>query len=160
MSKLDSANIKILSLLQENAALTADEIAEAVGLSSSAVQKRLRQMRANGVIERETAILSPDALGGVSLFLANVQLVRTKLETIRAFGALMRETEEVLQCFHITGSFDFSLLIAAANTHAYEAFSNRTFTEKNFVARFETSVVLRPEKYGFALPLEKLLGLR
>lgn len=160
MSKLDSANIRILSLIQENAALTADEIAEEVGLSASAVQKRLRQMRANGVIEREMAIVSAEALGGVSLFLVNVQLIRTKHNTIGAFRDLMRGTEEVLQCFHITGSFDFCLLVAAKDTHAYEAFSNRMFTEDNFVARFETSVVLRSVKYGYALPLEQLLGIR
>ncbi|WP_428407023.1 Lrp/AsnC family transcriptional regulator [Hyphococcus sp.] len=158
MGKLDEANIKILSLMQEDAALTADEIAEEVGLSASAVQKRLRQMRADGVIERETAIVSAEALGGVSMFLVNIQLIRTKHDTIGAFRALMRDTEEVLQCFHITGPFDFCVLVAAKDTRAYEGFSNRMFTEENFVARFETSVVLKSVKYGFALPLEQLLA--
>ncbi|MFC2951002.1 Lrp/AsnC family transcriptional regulator [Marinicaulis aureus] len=160
MAKLDEANVQILTLMQQNAALTADEIAEEVGLSASAVQKRLRQMRAGGVIEREAAIVSADALGGVSLFLVNVQLIRTKHNTIGAFRALMGVTEEVVQCFHISGAFDFCLLVAAKDTHGYEAFSNRLFTEDNFVARFETSVVLRSVKYGFALPLEQLLAGR
>ncbi len=160
MAKLDEANVQILSLMQQDAALTADEIAEEVGLSASAVQKRLRQMRASGVIEREAAIVSADALGGVSLFLVNVQLIRTKHNTIGSFRALMADTEEVVQCFHISGAFDFCLLVAAKDTHAYEAFSNRLFTEDNFVARFETSVVLRSVKYGFALPLEQLLAGR
>lgn len=160
MKKLDNANIKILSLMQENAAMTADEMAERIGLSASAIQKRLRQLRSNGVIERETAILSADALGGVSLFLVNVQLVQTKHDTIGAFRALMKETDEVLQCFHITGAFDFCLLVAARDTHGYEHFSNRFFTEDNYVARFETSVVLKSVKYGFELPLEHLLSRR
>ncbi len=160
MGKLDGANVKILSLMQDNAALTADEIAEEVGLSASAVQKRLRQMRADGVIEREVALVAPNVLGGVSLFLVNVQLIHTKHNTIGAFRDLVSGTEEVVQCFHITGAFDFCLLVAAKDTHAYEAFSNRMFTEDNYVARFETSVVLRSVKYGFALPLEQLLARR
>ncbi len=158
MSGLDDSNIKILTLMQTDASRTADEIAAAVGLSASAVQKRLRQMRADGIIEREVALVSPAAVGGVSLFLVNVQLVSTKHTTIEKFRTLMRDTDEVLQCFDITGSFDFCLLVAAKGTRAYESFSNRFFTEENYVARFQTSIVLRSVKFGFALPLEKLLA--
>lgn len=158
MSGLDAHNIKILTLLQTDAARTADEIAAEVGLSPSAVQKRLRQLRADGIIAREIAMVDPAAVGGVSLFLVNVQLVSTKHNTIETFRMLMRDTDEVLQCFDITGSFDFCLLVAAKGTKAYESFSNRFFTEENNVARFQTSIVLRSVKYGFALPLEKLLA--
>lgn len=160
MGKLDAANVRILSLMQANAALTAEQIAEEVGLSPSAVQKRVRQMRADKVIEREVALVSPEAVGGLTLFLVNIQLMRAKTNTIDKFRALMRDTQEVLQCFHVTGGFDFSLLVAAKNAKAYEGFSNRMFTEENYVARFETSVVLRSVKYGFALPLDQLLSNR
>ncbi len=158
MIKMDAPNIKILSLLQVNAVQTAEEIATKVGMSPSAVQKRIRQLRAEGVIEREVAFVAPQAIGGVALFLVNVQLIRTKHNTIEKFRSLIRETPEVTQCFHITGAFDFCLLVAAKDTHAYEVFSNRMFTEENHVARFETSVVLRTVKFGFALPLDQLLS--
>jgi Lrp/AsnC family leucine-responsive transcriptional regulator len=158
MSRLDDYNVKILTLLQTDSARTADEIAAEVGLSPSAVQKRLRQMRADGIIAREVAMLDPQALGGVALFLVSVQLVRTKQNTIEQFRTLMSGTQEVLQCFHVTGSFDFVLLVAAKDTRVYEGFSHRMFTEENHVARFETSVVLRSVKFGFALPLDQLLA--
>ena len=65
----------------------------------------------------------------------------------------MMRTDEVMQCFHVTGESDFVPLVAARGIDDYEVFSNRFFVEDNHVARFETSVILRSVKYGLELPI-------
>lgn len=150
---IDEFDAQILRLVQVDCRRSAANLAVDVGLSASAVQKRLTRLRQDGIIDREVAILSPKAAGDFLLFLVNIQLTRTKANSIDKFRNLMMRTAEVMQCFHVTGESDFVLLVAARSIDDYEAFSNRFFIKDNHVARFETSVVLRSVKYGLELPL-------
>jgi Lrp/AsnC family leucine-responsive transcriptional regulator len=150
---MDASDLQILRLLQQDSRRTAESISGEIGLSPSSVQKRLASLRRSGVIDRECAILSPKAAGGFALFVVHIQLTRTKSDSINRFRKLMLQTPEVMQCFHVTGEWDFVLLAATRAIDEYEAFSNRFFTEENCVARFETGVVLRSVKYGLELPL-------
>jgi len=150
---LDNFDAQILRLVQADCRRPAADIAQDVGLSPSAVQKRLTRLRREGIIDREVAVLSPKAAGNFVLFLVNIQLTRTKANSIDKFRNLMMQTAEVMQCFHVTGESDFVLLVAVRSIDAYEAFSNRLFIEDHCVARFETSVVLRSVKCGLELPL-------
>lgn len=150
---IDDFDAKILRIVQADSRRTAADLAAEVGLSPSTVQKRLTRLRQDGVIDREAAILSPKAAGGFMLFVVHIQLTRTKSNSIERFRDLMRETPEVMQCFHVTGESDFVLLVAARSIDDYETFSNRMFIEDNHVARFETNVVLRSVKYGLELPI-------
>jgi Lrp/AsnC family leucine-responsive transcriptional regulator len=148
----DKFDAHLLRLVQSGMRPAADLAAE-VGLSPSAVQKRLARLRSEGVIERVAAILSTKASGGFMLFIVHIQLTRTKSDSTEIFRRAIVENPEVMQCFHVTGESDFVLLIATRGIDDYEAFSNRLFTEDNHVARFETSVVLRSLKYGLELPI-------
>lgn len=150
---IDKFDAQILRLVQTKCRRPAADLAAEVGLSPSAVQKRLTRLRESGVIAREAAILSPKAAGGFMLFVVHIQLTRAKSNSIERFRQLMQETPEVMQCFHVTGDCDFVLLVAARSIDDYEAFSNQIFIEDNHVARFETNVVLRSAKYGLELPI-------
>jgi len=150
---IDEFDAKLLRLVQADSRRPAADLAAEVGLSPSAVQKRLARLRAEGVIDHEAAILSPKVAGGFMLFVVHIQLTRVKSDAIARFRRLMQETEEVMQCFHVTGESDFVLLVAARSIDDYEVFSNRMFVEDNYVARFETNVVLRSVKYGLELPI-------
>jgi Lrp/AsnC family leucine-responsive transcriptional regulator len=150
---IDGFDAHILRLVQADCRRAAADLAAEVGLSPSAVQKRLTRLRQQGIIDREAAILSPKAAGGFMLFVVHIQLARGKGDSIERFRRLMQETPEVMQCFHVTGESDFVLLVAAPNIDDYEAFSNCMFVEENHVARFETNVVLRSVKLGLELPI-------
>lgn len=150
---IDAFDAKILRLVQGDSRRPAADLAREIGLSPSAVQKRLTRLRAEGIIDRDAAIVSPKAAGGFMLFVVHIQLTRVKSNSIERFRRLMLQTPEVMQCFHVTGESDFILLVAARSIDDYEAFSNHMFIEDNYVARFETNVVLRSVKYGLELPI-------
>ncbi len=104
---IDAKDRRILQLIQQDASTSQADIARQVGLSTAAVNERLRKLRAGGVIRRFTAILAPDAVGVTVTAFVEVFLEHPRFED--AFLARVLELHEVLECHHITG--EFSLLL-------------------------------------------------
>lgn len=154
--KMDPADLKLLATLQENARQTADELADKIGLSPSSVQKRLKRLRAGGVIEREVALLDQQKLGGFMFFMTHLQMVAGRPNALENTKAFARRQPAVLQCFHVTGSADLILLIATRDMSEFEAFSDSFFLRNDDIARYDTNVVIRTVKRGFALPLQEV----
>lgn len=149
---MDQADLKLLRILQVNNRKTADEIAHEVGLSASAVQKRLVKLRKSGAIQNEVAIIAPKSVAGLTFFVVRVQVNRTG-QAIRKFSELANREANIVLCMHVTGDCDFLLIIAAKGAEEYGRLCDRIFVEENHVARFETSVVLNNVKYGLQLPI-------
>jgi Lrp/AsnC family leucine-responsive transcriptional regulator len=152
---MDQADLKLLAALQENARQTADELADEIGLSPSSVQKRLKRLRADGIVEREVALLDQQKLGGFMFFMTHLQMVAGRPNALENTKEFARHQPAVLQCFHVTGSADLILLIATRNMAEFEAFSDRYFLKNDDIARYDTNVVIRTVKIGFALPLKE-----
>ena len=75
MSKIDQFDIKILNLVQENNKLRTEKIAEHVGLSPSAVQRRLRRLREEGIIEADISVIAPEEVGRKMIVIVEVTLI-------------------------------------------------------------------------------------
>jgi Lrp/AsnC family leucine-responsive transcriptional regulator len=151
---LDEFDLRILSFVQRNNRLSAEEIADKACLSPSAVQRRLRRLRRNGVIEADVSIIAPAAIGRDLVVIVEVVLEREKADILAAFKELMLNAPEVMQCYYITGEADFVLIMTAKNMPDYEAFARRFFSENPDVRRFRTSIVISRVKSGLTLPLE------
>jgi Lrp/AsnC family leucine-responsive transcriptional regulator len=153
---LDRIDRKILAAFQHDTRRIAEAIGDEVGLSAAAVQRRLKRLRATGAIKAEIAQLDPAMLGApitcvVTLAMAagggaHVQLDRFKRD--------MAAAPEVQQCYHVTGSMDFVLIVTAASMEAYAAFTRRWFEANPAVARFDTHVVLDRAKVGLSIPID------
>lgn len=150
---LDAIDRKILSLYQHDTRRIAASIGAEVGLSAAAVQRRLKQLRANGAITAEIAVLDNASLGRSITCVVSIVLA-SSAEQIDKFTRRMRDLAEVQQCYHVTGSSDIFLVVTAETMEAYRAFV-RARLEIPQVARYETHVVLDRVKVGLSLPTGK-----
>lgn len=152
---MDSFDIKILNIVQRDNQLSAERIADQIGLSSSAVQRRLKRLRKDGIIEADVAIISPQASGRRLILITEVTLEREHPLSLvlEEFKKLMLATPEVMQCYHVTGNADFVLIITAKDMQEYEALTHRLFIENPRVRRFQTGVVVSRVKSETMVPL-------
>lgn len=139
---MDEKDLEILKLVQSNARMTADVIGHEIGLSSPAVQKRLKKLRETKVIENEIAVLSPSALGREMTVIVQVMLERESRSRLDAFKRRMRSASAVQQCYYTTGESDLILVVIVKDIKEYEAFTQEYFFDESNVAKFTSSIVM------------------
>lgn len=151
---LDSFDLKLLDLLQADSQRPVAEMAAAVGLSAPACYRRIRRLRASGVIEREVALVRPRTLGWP---LSMIVLVALERETARAadeMAELLAAEPEVLEAWSVTGDYGFALRVVARDMEGYDRLTHRLLTENDLVRTFRTLVVFREVKGLSPVPSE------
>ena len=147
------SDLTILRLLQDNARERLETLAYETGLSVATVQRRLKALKASGVIESEPAVIVPQAVGFSMTFIIMVELERERLDQLDAFRRKAKAEAQVQQCYYITGEADFALVVLARNMEDYEKLTHRLFFDDSNVKRFRTSVVMDRTKVGMTVPL-------
>lgn len=150
---LDRFDRRLLTLVQEDAGRTAEQLAEQVPLSPSAIQRRLRRLREEGVIQRETAIVDPQRVGRPTFFIVSLQIERERPELLAQLRRWLAAQEHVQQAFYVTGEADFVLVVAAPDTETYDALMGRLIAENPNVSKFVTNVALSVVKRGLSVPI-------
>ncbi len=151
--KTDQFDKHILRLLQQNNRLTSDELAEVVGLSSSAVQRRLKRLRDEKIIEADVSIISPSVVGIQMTCVVDVSLERGTSQALEKFKALMLTCKEIMQCYYVTGSYDFVLIVNTQSMQQYETFTNKWLLDNSDVKHFYTHVVMEKVKVGYSVSI-------
>ncbi len=148
MSKtLDKLDVALLNLLQENNVATAETLAESVPLSPSAITRRVRRLRDEGLIARDVAILSPALTERRLRALILVQLQEhAEQPGLAAFRRSLQEAPEVQYCADISGSLDIVVIAVTRDMADFNAFSDRMLAASPVVRRYETSFVKRELK--------------
>lgn len=149
---MDRIDRKILALYQHDTRRIAQSIGAEVGLSAAAVQRRLKRLRATGAVVAEIALLDNKALGVPITCIVTLSIAGTPAGLDR-FKRQMRDRPQVQQCYHVTGSTDFILVVTAPDMEAYGEFARAFFEAGPQIARYETHVVLDRVKVGLSLPL-------
>jgi Lrp/AsnC family transcriptional regulator len=152
-SLLDRLDLRVLDLLQRQGALSAAEVASRLHLSTTTCWRRIQQLEQHGVITGRVALLSRNALGLDVTMFAHVKLSSTGREAIANFEAAIRDRAEVLECYTLTGEWDFLLKIVTRNIKAYEAFYLDTLSRIPQVQSVNSSVAVTVIKESTALPL-------
>jgi Lrp/AsnC family leucine-responsive transcriptional regulator len=144
---LDSFDLAILDLVQDNNQLSSHEIGERVSLSPSAVQRRLRRLREQKVITADVSLISPAVAGNRVTIVVDVSLEREQLRERDAFERSVRAMPEVVQCYYVTGEFDFILVLSVPSMEAYGDFTNEVFFANPNVKQFRTNVAMSTVKF-------------
>ena len=152
--KLDQLDRRLLACLQENNLLTAEDYAERVGRSPSAVARRLRRLRSSGAVAADTSLLSEEASGHPLSAVIHVQLERHVPPEVDRLRRRLVSSPQVQLCLDVTGSFDIILLVVARNMKAYNDFADEALEAHPAVRRFETTFVKRRVKATLAFPIE------
>lgn len=153
MTDLNKIDRTILRLLQENSRTRLDEITTEAGASVATVQRRIKHLRATGVIAGEVAIVDPETVDFAMTFLILVELERESLHQLDSFRRKTKAERQIQQCYYITGEADFALIALARNMKDYEELTQRLFFEDSNVKRFRTCVVMDRTKVGMTVPV-------
>lgn len=153
MRELDAYDKKLLNQLQQNNKITAEELGSMVNLSTSAVQRRLKKLRQNKIIEADVSIISPSAVGYGITCVVEVTLHLGSSKVIDSFKTLMSGCDEVSQCYYVTGALDFVVIVNTNDMRHYEDFSKKYLMDNPDVKQFQSHVVIDRVKTGYSLLL-------
>lgn len=153
MNKIDGFDAKILEIIQKSNRMTSDQIAEQVCLSPAAVQRRIKKMREQNVISSEIAVVNPKAVDRNVMAIVQVTMEREQLHLLDEFKKTAKKHPAVQQCYYVTGSADFVLVVTARDMDEYEDFTREVFFENNNVKGFQTSIVMDDVKVGLSVPV-------
>lgn len=122
VSSLDKTDLAILQLLQENARITVTEIAAKVHLSTTPVHERIKRLEQSGVIKQYATLLNHAMVKKGLMVICYVSLKQHSKNAGVKFIKAINELNEVIECYNISGEFDFMLKVVAENMDAYYDF--------------------------------------
>lgn len=150
---LDRLDIQILRALQENNQTTAQMLAEQVPLSPSAILRRIRQYREDGVIAADVSVLAPATVGERISVLLMVQLERHSPTDVAQFRQHLCRSPHVQVCVEISGSYDISCIAIFRGMEEFNAFTDGEIASHPAVRRYEASFIKKRVKFTTAVPL-------
>jgi Lrp/AsnC family transcriptional regulator len=136
---MDAIDRKILSVLQEDAALSVAEIGSRVGLSSTPCWKRIQRLETEGVILKRVALVDQDRIGlGISVFVS-IETDDHSQEWLDRFAKVVGAMPEVMEFYRMAGDVDYMLRVVVTDIQGYDTFYKRLIANvplKNVTSRF------------------------
>lgn len=142
----DTLDRRILKELVKDARITNNQLADRVGLTPSPCLRRLRRMEEAKIIRGYTALVDPAVEGWTMAAMVVVKLSRQHEDEITMFEAAVREWDEVLECYLVTGAPDYILKVMSTGLEGYEAFIKGKIARLKCVASIETSFIMNTIK--------------
>ena len=153
MKDLDRYDRLLLAELQRDARQTVQQLAAAVGLSSTPCWKRVKELEARGVIRGYTALVDRGKVGLALCVLAEVNLTRHNEDDVRRFEAAVAQSPQIVSCYATTGQADYVIKVLVSDIGEYEAFLHETAFKLPGVTHVRSSVVLKEVKAETRLPI-------
>ena len=150
---LDQTDRRILDLLQTEPGINASEIGEKIGLSQSAVWRRIQSLREDGVIREQPVKLDREKVGLNTMVFAHVKLTSHGRSKLADFSEAVRKYPEVLDCYVLLGNVDFLLRIVTEDIKAYERFFFEKLSQLPGIQEVNSSIVLSDIKHTTVLPI-------
>jgi Lrp/AsnC family leucine-responsive transcriptional regulator len=150
---LSDRDRRILVELQKDSRITMQDLAGAVGMSTSACWRRVKALEEAAVIERYAAILNTRKAGFGLSAMVHVSLARHEKANVEQFVREVRRHPEVLECFATSGEADFHLRVVVEDIDAYNEFLDSFIFKVPGVSQVRSNIVLKEIKTDTALPL-------
>lgn len=151
-NNLDAVDLQILKMLQQDAELTNKEIAFALRKSIATVHERVRLLKHHGYIVKMVALLDRKKINRGLIAFSHVLLHDHAAITLKAFEEEVAKFPEVMECFQMTGTFDFILRVATSDMDAYHDFYRKLAALPN-ISTIQSFFVLSETKSETAYPL-------
>ncbi|WP_298288687.1 Lrp/AsnC family transcriptional regulator [uncultured Lutibacter sp.] len=153
MTHLDDLDKKILNLLQQNSKANIKEISLKIGLTQTPTYERIKRLEKNGYIEKYVAILNKEKIGfHVEVFCQVTLLVHSK-DLITKFELAIHKIDEVVECFHVAGNYDYLLKIIVKDMNTYQNFLKNKLSVLDSVANVQSTFVMTSTKKTSILKL-------
>jgi Lrp/AsnC family leucine-responsive transcriptional regulator len=152
---LDTIDRRILRILQRDALIANQALADEIGLSPPACLKRVRRLRAEGVVERTAAQLSPEVLGYPLLTVVRIKLDRPTEAAMQDFERRMRELPRVVHCLTVAGDIDYVVLVRSRDVAHYQDFARQMLATAPGIRAYTSEIVLAVTKWTTEIPVDE-----
>ena len=153
--RLDSTDVRILGILQENADVSITDLGERVGLSANGCWRRIKRLETEGIIKRRVALLDATMLGAGLTVFVNLRAPEHSDSWLKRFAETVQKIPQVVEFYRLTGENDYLLKLQVADIAAYDAIYKRlisTMVLRDVSAAFAMEEI----KHTSALPLPRL----
>ena len=150
---LDSIDWKILTILQSNAAIANIDLAEQVCLSPSPCSRRVKNLERLGFINRRVTLIDPQRAGLPVTVFVQVTLHHQIKKDLDRFATQVTQWPEVMECYLMTGDFDYLMRVVTPDLQAYQTFLDEKLTAVEGIEHIKSSFSLKPICYKTELPL-------
>jgi DNA-binding Lrp family transcriptional regulator len=151
--KLDRYDRAILQALQQDGRISNVQLAARVNLSESACLRRVRALEQDGLIERYVALLNQKKAGVGGTVFVHIALRREEQSELAAFEKAVQDIPEIMECYLMTGEFDYLLRVVVSDMADFERVHNEALTRLPGVARVNSSIAIRTVTKTTELPL-------
>lgn len=150
---LSAKDAQILRLLQSGSVTSRQQIADAVGMSSTTVWRRISELEAAGYIREQVTLLDPVKVGVPVCVFVFVNLRDYHIDTRTAFERFVDEAPEIMECYSLTGANDYLLMLRCQSVSDFERFLMEEILSHQGVEAASSQISLRQHKYTTALPI-------
>ena len=151
--KFDEIDIKLLSLLQEDCKRTTKEYANHLNLSVTAVYERIKRLEKSGIITKYVALIDKKKVDKPFIVLCHVKLIQHAKAYVLQFEKEVQQLQEVVECYHTSGDYDYILKIYVRDMEAYRDFMVTKLTALNHIGSTQSSFVISEVKHTTRIPL-------
>jgi DNA-binding Lrp family transcriptional regulator len=151
--QIDAIDRRIIRELQRDAGLSHAALAEKVGASAASVWRRVRQLESSGVLGKPIRLADPQALERSVNVLCQVRMTRQTVSARAEFEEFIQSREEIVECYAMSGEWDYLLRIAVRDVADYDRFIMRGVLAHPSVANAASNFALRQVKYTTEIPV-------
>ena len=157
MLELSKQDIKILNLLQKNSDRSSAEIAEQLSMSQSPCWRRINRLEKEGFIDRKVALLNREALGMDLVAFTTINLSAAGRKNMELFEEGVLLLDEVIECYTMTGAWDYMLKVVVKDIRHYEQFVRKRLLEIPMIGEVHSHMAVTEIKNTTELPLDRQL---
>ncbi|WP_282042898.1 Lrp/AsnC family transcriptional regulator [Winogradskyella flava] len=150
---LDEMDKQLLLLLQEDSKQTNKALSNALGLSVTAVYERIRKLENNGIITGYVALVEKKKVDKSFVAFCHVKLVQHSQDYVVRFEKEVRKLDEVLECYHISGDYDYLLKVLVKDMAAFREFMVNKLTNIDHIGSTHSMFVINEVKHTTAISL-------
>jgi len=154
--ELTSQDVKILELMQVNSDRSSSEVAEKLNMSQSPAWRRINRLEEEGVIEKKVAILSKEALGMELVAFTTINLSQAGRKNMEMFEDAVTLLDEVVECYTMTGAWDYMLKVVVKDIRHYEKFVRSRLLAVPMIGEVHSHISVTEIKNTTELPLRQL----
>lgn len=157
MQEVDNQDIKLLELLQKDGSRSTAELADKLNMSQSPCWRRINRLTQSGVIDRTVAIINREQLGLDLVAFATINLSSVGRKNMEMFEEAVAKHDEVVECYTMTGAWDYMLKIVVRDIRHYEQFVRTYLLELPMIGEIHSHIAVTEIKNTTELPLKSQL---
>ncbi len=150
---LDLVDKKLLSILQSDTKKTTKELSLKLNLSATAVYERIKKLEREGIIDKYVALINRDKIAKGFVVFCHLKLIQHSKDFLTTFEREVVQLSEVLECFHVSGDYDYILKICVENMEAYREFMVTKLTTLQHIGSTHSTFMISEVKNTTAFTL-------